>query len=66
MDTLEGSMQALVTGGKCEEDGCIERARWYVSRGSDSFHWCSMHTVTSMEERDFWKQSRVLLSHVKQ
>lgn len=66
MNTLEGNIQALVTGGRCEEDACEAEASWYVSRGKESFHWCAMHTIACMEEKDFWKQGRALLTHIKQ
>ena len=57
MRRLEGSIQALVTGSKCEERGCKYEARWYVSMGEESYHYCSMHTVCCMEETDFWRRS---------
>lgn len=66
MDTLEGKIQALITGAACEEQGCAEEARWYVSRADESFHWCTMHTVLCMAEKDFWKQGTAILAHVPQ
>jgi hypothetical protein len=66
LDTLEGNIQALVTGGRCEEEGCRRKAEWYVNRGKESFHWCPMHTIACMDEKDYWKQNHSPLAHIKQ
>ena len=64
MNTLECGMQLLETGAHCEEVGCSGKAKWYVTRADDSFHWCAKHAVTTMEERDFWRKQAMVLRHI--
>ena len=66
MDTLEGKLQALVTGALCEQRGCTERAEWYISRADESYHLCALHAIVCMEEREFWKQRSAIALFIPQ
>ena len=49
--TTQGIVQRLVTGNRCELQGCYEMAFWLVTFGSDTSHRCPKHTREYM--RDF-------------
>lgn len=50
MDVGSGRMQTLITGSACEEKGCREEARWYISTDSRAYHLCPKHAIVYMEE----------------
>jgi hypothetical protein len=47
-------LKRLVTGYRCETDGCFEMALWLVSLGGKNFHWCAKHTKIGMRDQGRW------------
>ena len=56
--TTQTGLKRLVTGGRCEAQGCHEIALWLVSFESETSHWCLKHTRTFMRDTRYWERKK--------
>jgi hypothetical protein len=56
--TSQTGLQRLVTGRRCEVQGCYNMALWLVLFESEASHWCSKHTRIFMRDASLWKRKR--------
>jgi hypothetical protein len=56
--TSQAGLQRLVTGHRCEVQGCYRMALWLVSFESETSHWCSKHTRVFMRDVSFWERKK--------
>ena len=49
-ETSQMGIQRLVTGNRCEAQGCYKMALWLVSIKSETSHWCVKHTNDYMRK----------------
>jgi hypothetical protein len=50
----QATLERLLTGDSCEEQGCFEVGVWLVSFNGESFHLCSKHTRVQMKDSARW------------
>ena len=48
----------VLTDMRCEEKGCLEKAKWRVSLGKTMYFWCVRHTREHMANIDVWLATR--------
>ena len=51
-------VQRLITGYRCETQGCYEMAQWLVTHDETAHHWCARHTRGFMRDKMMWKMNR--------
>jgi hypothetical protein len=54
--TSQAGLKRLITGHRCEVQGCYALAHWLVSFESETSHWCSKHTHIFMRDARLWKK----------
>ena len=52
--TSQALLERLITGGRCEVEGCYEMAVWLVSFNEEAAHWCPKHTRINMRDVGQW------------
>jgi hypothetical protein len=53
-------IQRVVTGNRCEVQGCYEMALWLVSYRDDTSHLCAKHTRSAMRSPNFSQEQLAL------
>jgi len=52
--TSQAMLERLITGERCEVEGCYDLAVWLVSFDDEASHWCSKHTRIKMRDASHW------------
>lgn len=47
-------LQRVVTGNRCEVQGCYQMALWLVTCKEETSHLCGKHTRSSMRNISLW------------
>jgi len=53
----QATLERLVTGDVCEENGCFEPGVWLVTFNGESTHLCSRHTRVQMKDSARWAEA---------
>jgi hypothetical protein len=49
-------LQRVITGNRCEVQGCYQMALWLISYGAETSHLCAKHTRTAMRSPNFSRE----------
>jgi hypothetical protein len=54
--TWHAGLQRVITGNRCEVQGCYEMALWLVTFKDENSHLCGKHTRSCMRNMSFWNE----------